>query len=176
MAQDDKGQTKTFSRRNLLFGFMNRGRGPQEEGQRLATFEAGEVEADRLAAAGDMPAAVAAYRDILKEHPDMADVRFKLGRCLYMQGRLVQARVELLRLVREDSVGGVASLFLGLCHLRENHLDRGMDALKGYFNPDQPQLMREINLIRANVETGNPPDPQDAALAIEDVLKLRRPA
>jgi len=59
---------------------------------------------------------------------------------------------------------------LGLCHAREGHLDKACAAWKGYYNPDRPEVMREINVVVAMLETGQTPDPAEAVQALEAAL------
>lgn len=167
------------SRRDLLFGLVNRLRGPAEDGRQLSSLAAQEIEADNLAATGDYAKATQVYRSLLVAHPQLAEARAKLGRCLYASGRLVQAKVELLR-ARREGAGPAAVLYLGLCLAREGYLGKAAVAWKDYFNAERPELMREINVFLAQLEQGQAGEPQEAeglgrqtAEAIDVLLGLK---
>lgn len=167
--KDGKGLRKSVSRRGLFMGMVNRFRGDEESGQNLESLDADELEGDKRAAAGHWPEAATAYRKALAQQPGMDGVRAKLGRCLYHSGQYLLARVECTRVVRRRD-SRLASLYLGLTHAREGNLDRAAEAWKKYYNPDAPQVMREINVVLAHLEAGNPPSGPEAAEAVERAL------
>ncbi|EGJ50612.1 tetratricopeptide repeat protein [Desulfocurvibacter africanus] len=154
------------SRRGLLLGLVNRFRGPEEAGGQVTGIAPESLQADALAGSGEYAQAAAAYRCILEQSPEAHDIRAKLGWCLYKAGRIVQAKVELQRVLRKAE-SRLASLYLGLCLTREGKLEAALKAWQNYFNPDEPEIMREINLIRARLESGQTLEPQAAADQVE---------
>ena len=165
--RDAKGLAGTkVSRRNLLLGMVNRFRGPEESGAQVTGLAPEALKADAMAGRGEYIEAAAAYRSILEESPEAHDIRAKLGWCLYKAGKLVQAKVELQRVLRKTE-SRLATLHLGLCLAREGRLDGALKAWEGYSNPDEPLIMREINLIKAHVEAGHTQDPIEAADLVE---------
>ncbi len=165
--QDDKGLSgNKVSRRNLLLGLVNRFRGPEESGGQVTGIAPETLQADALARGGEYAQAASAYRDVLAQSPEAHDIRAKLGWCLYKSGKIVQAKVELQRVLRKAE-SRLASLYLGLCLAREDRLDAALESWKSYFNPDEPEIMREINLIRARLESGQTLEPQATADQVE---------
>lgn len=155
-----------MSRRNLLLGVVNRFRGSEESGGQVTGIAPESLRADALADRGEYLEAAAAYRSILEESPEAHDIRAKLGWCLYKAGKLVQAKVEFQRVLRK-SESRLATLHLGLCLAREGRLEDALKAWEGYFNPDEPGIMREINWIKARMETSEPPTAIEAADLVE---------
>ena len=173
--KDDKAKR---SRREFLLGMVNRFREPEEKGGHVDSFDTREREADDLAAGGSHVAAQRLYRELLADNPDMSGVRTKLARCLYVSGKVVQARVELTRVVRAGP-GATASLYLGLCHARGGGpmaLTRAAEAWRDYFNPNEPEIMRAVNVLLARLEAGEKLDPEAAAADIDTVLGIVFPA
>lgn len=169
--QQKQGLKKGMTRRGLLFGVVNRFRGQEEEGRTLESLNSRELEADKLASAGEYEQAVAAYRAMLMENPALDGLRAKLGRCLYLKGQYLLARVECNRVLRKRD-SRLARLYLGLVHAREGNLERALEAWESYFNPDAPEVMREINVIKALAETGKAQSGPEAAEAVERALGL----
>lgn len=166
-SRDAKGPAGAkVSRRNLLLGMVNRFRGSEESGAQVTGLAPEALRADALAGRGEYIEAAAAYRSILEESSEAHDIRAKLGWCLYKAGKLVQAKVEFQRVLRKAE-NRLATLHLGLCLAREGRLDGALKAWEGYSNPDEPLIMREINLIKAHVEAGHPQDPIEAADLVE---------
>lgn len=165
--RDAKGPgAARVSRRNLLLGLVNRFRGPEESGGQVTGIAPESLQADALARGGEYAQAAAAYRSILEQSPEAHDIRAKLGWCLYKAGKIVQAKVELQRVLRKAE-SRLAALYLGLCLAREGRLDAALKPWQGYFNPDEPEIMREINLIRARLESGESLEPQAATDHVE---------
>ncbi|EPR43855.1 hypothetical protein dsx2_0079 [Desulfovibrio sp. X2] len=158
-----------FSRRDLLFGFVDRIRG-REPGEKAVTGVTQESsEADGHFAAGRWSEAVNAYRDVLARESGNEEARVRLGICFYRQGKHTQAVVELGRVLRKRS-HNLASLYLGLCHARRGELDKAATAWKAYFEPSRVPLMREINFQLARIETEKEVDSGSVAAAVEEAL------
>jgi len=165
--RNPKNQTaNTVSRRNLLFGLVNRFRGSEESGAQVSGITREALEADAMAGRDEFTKAAEAYRRILETSPEAYETRAKLGWCLYKAGKLVQAKVEFKRVLRKTD-NRLARLYLGLCLARQGDLPAAAQAWEDYFNPDEPGIMREINWVKAGLETGNAPDPVEAAQLVE---------
>ncbi|MFW5838028.1 MAG: tetratricopeptide repeat protein [Desulfovibrionaceae bacterium] len=130
---------------------------------KVSMFEMGEKALQR----GELDKAVRRLRECVKTDTGDADARLKLGEALYRLGKHVQARVELERVLRLRPKENLARLYLGLSLCRLGKADRVRSAWEDYFEPDNIELQREINLQLAILETDEEPDLDQAAAAVE---------
>ena len=181
-------QDKRFSRRDILFGGLRKLRSIGEEhlssaAPAAAAPAAGPAPSElvRHLAAGhaafkqaDYPAAAEEYRACARLDPNHADVRRRLGYCLYRMGQHVQAKVELeraLRLLRQDNF---STLYLGLVMARLDRPAAAASAWRAYYNPDEIRIMRELNLQIALLEAPEPTTAEAAADAVEEAVEQRK--
>ena len=134
-----------ISRRDLLLGVVNRFRGTEENAQTISGIQPDQLEGDKCLAEGDVNQAITAYRACLQKAPEHKEARAKLGYCLYKQERYVQAACEFKRILGKGK-DNFSSLYLGLCHAHKGDLSKAVNAWNGYFNPNRPEIMREINV------------------------------
>lgn len=157
-----------MSRRDLLLGMVNRFKGTEESAKTVSGIQPDQLNGDRLLDEGNYEQAISAYRTCLQKAPEHREARAKLGYCLYRQERYVQAACEFKRILAKGS-HNFSSLYLGLCHARKGDLDKAAAAWGKYFNPGRPEIMREINVQLALLETGENLDPAEVAEAIDSV-------
>lgn len=164
---------KPFSRRDLLFGFMDRIRG-REPGEEKATgISAPSTAADGLFSEGKWAEALDAYREVLGREAGDVEARVRVGICLYRLGKHTQAVAELGAALRKKE-HGLAYLYLGLCHARRGEPDKMTAAWKKYFEPARVNLQREVNLQVACIEAGHETDSGQAADAVEKALAMEQ--
>jgi len=175
---------KTFSRRDILFGGLRKLRGLREDkaaAPAQAAASSGSPELVQRLTAGhaafnraDYPAAAEEYRECARLDPNHADVRRRLGYCLYRQGQHVQAKVEFERALRILGRDNFSYLYLGLCMARLDRPAAAMAAWRAYYNADEVRIMRELNLQIALLESPEPTPASAAADAVEEAVELRK--
>lgn len=171
---------KAFSRRDLLFGALKKLRRDDafedEPAPRRAAATGGPdhfAQGNAALAARDYAKAMDNYRLLVKQSPDHAEARRRLGYCLYRMGQYIQARVEFERLLR-GTKDNFSSLYLGLTLARMNQPDKAVEAWQGYFNPDEVRIAREINLQCALLKSPEAPEPSEAADEVEAAVEERK--
>lgn len=162
------------SRRNLLFGAFRRLRGEEAEGRPQA--RSSETlpllnEANAAFDSGDFATATPKYRELLQKEPENREARRRLGRCLYGEGKFVQAKVEFERVLRADREDNEAWLFLGLTLARGGSPAKAVSVWKNFKDMRNVPLVREINLQAALLEESEEPDGVRIADAVESVLR-----
>ena len=163
------------SRRRLLFGFMDRLRGEQDDAPMARSSETASVLAlaNAAFAAGDFAAAAAHYKEFLKDESANMEAHQRLGECLYRQGQHIQAKVEFERILQKNQKDNRALLFLGLVLARLDRVHKAAVVWKLFFDPHAVALQRELNLQIALVETAAEdqlPEAKSVADAVEQVL------
>lgn len=166
-------RSSSYSRRDLLFGLVNRVRGRTEEAQSVSGLDASAMKGDTALGEGDVGQAVLCYRQCLHKAPEQDEVRAKLGYCHYRQGRYVQAACELTRVLRKHD-DNLAALYLGLTQARLGRMDEAVAAFKRYFNPQALAVQREVNLQLALLETSEPPAAEQVVAAIEEAISANK--
>jgi len=164
-----RGEPKSLSRRDVLFGLVNRFRGAPEKGRNVAGIDPDLLQAESAIAGGDYAAAVTSLRACLAKSPEQAQARAKLGYCLYKGGRHIQAACELNRVLKKKD-DNFSALYLGLVQARLGRLDAAVAAWKRYFNPDLPTLQRELNLQMALIASETPPTAEEVVASIETAI------
>jgi tetratricopeptide (TPR) repeat protein len=81
-------------------------------------------------AAGDFPAAIAAYSTATSEAPNFAEGYLNLGLALEQSGKLEEARSALQRALHLNPADRGANLFLGIADYRLNHYQEAAAALE----------------------------------------------
>jgi len=172
MSQEKK--PKGLSRRDLLFGAVRKLRKQEEEPvpepASHPAFDLGNAAYKN----GDYEAAAAKYRQCLENVPDHVEARQRLGYCLYRLEQYAKAGDELQRVLDLREKDNFASLYLGLAYARMGEPDKAANAWKGYFNPDEVLIQREINIQTALLETPEPPSAEDMAGAVEQAVTDRK--
>lgn len=179
MARDRK--STSISRRDLLFGGIKKLRREEEwrelrEDQQTKNRQAAGVleEGNMLLERGDYQGAAEKYRVCLKEDSSFLEAHRRLGYCLYRLEQYIQAKVEFERVLYNRNRDNFSSLYLGLCLARLGKPEKAAEAWKGYFNPEEIHIQREINLQLAMLETGRPPSAKEMAEAVEDAVENRK--
>lgn len=166
----DKKKNPKFSRRDLLFGFVDRMRGREPCEAAPTGASAPSAAADALFKEGKWPEALDAYRAVLCNAAGDAETRVRVGICFYRMEKHTQAMAELNAVLRRKE-HHLAYLYLGLCHARRGEPDKMAAAWKKYFEPGRVNLQREINLQVACIEAGHEVDSGQAADAVEEALR-----
>lgn len=179
MPHDSK--SPRLSRRDLLFGAVKRLKREDEweeirEQERTKSRRSFELleEGNKLLSEGDFEAAAQKFRSLLEERPDLEEARRLLGYSLYRIGRYIQARVEFERVLYTGEGDNFSSLYLGLCLARMGMREKAVSAWKGYFNADEIDIQRELNLQAALMETGDAPSAEEMAETVEAVIEKRK--
>jgi predicted Zn-dependent protease len=127
----------------------------------------------RTLAQNERDNSVRRLRDCVKAAPDDQWARLELGEALYRQGKFIQARVELDRILHAAPENHQARLYLGLTMCKMGNPDKVKTAWKGYFEPGNLELQREINVQLAFLETENDLDLDEIAACVERAAGLR---
>lgn len=186
-----KKKKDAVSRRDFLFGGLRRLRRDDEPSPKKQEFASladatrgvtkddatkakdAFTKANALYAQAEYEEAWPLYRECVQLFPAHLEARKRLAYCHYRMGRNVQARVEFDRVLHEGK-DNFSSLYLGLCHCRLNKADKAVAAWKGYFNPEEVRIMRELNVQIAMLESPEPPELADVADLVEEAIQARK--
>ncbi len=111
-------------------------------------------EADRLFGEGMFQEARTAYRDVLSREPHHIEARVQMMICHYRLGEINPAKVCARQVLHKEPGNHTAKLFLGLSWLRKDNPEKALEAWDGYFDVDNPLVLREVNLQKALFEAG----------------------
>lgn len=170
-----------LSRRELLFGAVKRLR-RDEEWREIREEERAKdkrtttllMEGNKHLEHGDYKAAAEQYRACVKHESGFLEAHRRLGYCLYRLGRYIQAKVEFERVLYNRNSDNFSCLYLGLCLARLGKAEKAAAVWKNYFNPDEIDIQREINVQLALLETDHPPSPEEMSDAVEGVVEERK--
>lgn len=161
-----------ISRRDLLFGMARRLR-EQGGDKPVSGIGADIASADAAYVGKDYAAARDLYKEVLKGNRAHKEARIRQGMCHYHLGEYVQAKDQLLMVVKQHPGDYLACLYLGLAYARRDQLDKCMEVWKGFVDREHIGVMREIGVQRALYESGEPLTGQAVAEAVEEeVLKF----
>jgi len=170
-----------MSRRELLFGAVKKLRREDEwqevrEQEQAKSKKAASIleQGNTLLENGDYEGAAEKYRALIKEDSSFLEAHRRLGYCLYRLGKHIQAKVEFERVLYHKKRDNFCNLYLGLVLARLNKPEKAAVVWKNYFNPDELDISREINIQLALLETEEAPEPQAMADAVEDVVEQRK--
>lgn len=164
------------SRRNFLFGAVRRFKGEESDGTPIAaTTETIPLltKANAHYTRGEFEEAVEVYREYLKVERNDTDVRLQLGKCLYKAGKHTAARVEFRRVLKVREKDSEAIVYLGLTFARTGCLEQAVCAWDDFFDISSVNLLREINVQKGLIETGDADSPDEVAEAVEKALAER---
>ena len=113
---------------------------------------------------GDRDAAIESYRDVLRVNPKATTASVYMGQTLIAQGRLGEAKEELLKLEREDRISYQALYDLGRIEVRTGEPEKGLrdinrarnqasselGELDGAFREQREQLLVSMDLALAD--------------------------
>ena len=160
------------SRRNFLFGAVRKIKNEKSDGPVASSAACIDTikEANALYVEHDWAAARVKYRECVKEDKNDEDVRYRLGVCLYREGKFRQAKLEFERAVRirRDFQDGL--LYLGLTLVRLGKPEKAVALWKQYFNPLAVSVQRELNLQIGMLEEGMADSAYDIAEAVEAAI------
>ena len=105
---------------------------------------------------GDYDTAASAYRAILNQHPDLAEIHQNLGLVYYLQAKNHEA-IESFQaaLKRRPELPG-AKLFLGMAYVRINQYEKAIPLLNKFIAQNPKEARAYLNLGLCYVETGQP--------------------
>ncbi len=160
------------SRRNFLFGAVRRIKNEKADGPAASTAEGIEVikDANSLYVDGSWEDACLKYKECLETDKNDADVRYRLGVCLYRVGKYRQAKLEFERTLRIQREYKDAFLYLGLTMVRLEKPEKAVALWKQYFNPLAVAVQRELNLQMGMLEEGMADPPDAIAEAVEKAI------
>lgn len=160
------------SRRNFLFGAVRRFKNEETAGPAASTAACIDVmkEANALYVDEQWEEARQKYRQCLDSDKNDADVRYRLGVCLYRTGLYRQAKLEFERALRIRREYMDAFLYLGLTMVRLDRADKAVALWKRYFNPGAVAVQRELNLQIGLIEEGVGDPPEVIAQAVEKAI------
>ena len=160
------------SRRNFLLGAVRRIKNEKPDGPVASSAACIDTikQANALYVEHDWAAARLKYRECVKDDKNDADVRYRLGVCLYREGKFRQAKLEFERAVRlrRDYQDGL--LYLGLTMVRLGKPEKAVALWKQYFNPSAVAVQRELNLHIGMMEEGMADSAYDIAEAVEAAI------
>lgn len=162
------------SRRNFLFGAVRRMKG--EDAQEVPMAATSEtipllLEANDAFAAEKYDDAVQKYREYLKLEKNDVDVHLQLGISLYRSGKFGAARLEFRKVLKERKKDPRATVYLGLTHARADNLAKAANAWDDFFDLKNVNLLREINVQKGLIQTGDAGTGAEVAEAVEAALK-----
>lgn len=160
------------SRRNFLFGAVRRYKKEAINAPAASTASAVSIvkEANGLYIYGEWEDARLKYMECLKSDKNDADVRYRLGVCLYKVGKYRQAKLEFERTLRIDRTYKDGLLYLGLTIVRLGKPEKAIALWKQYFNPLAVTVQRELNLQIGLLESDVNDPPEVIAEAVESAI------
>jgi tetratricopeptide (TPR) repeat protein len=160
------------SRRNFLLGAVRRFRNEDDTGPAASTAACIDVmkEANALYVDEQWEEARHKYKQCMDADKNDADVRYRLGVCLYRTGMYRQAKLEFERALRIRREYMDAFLYLGLTMIRLERPDKALGLWKRYFNPGAVAVQRELNLQVGLMEEGVTDSPEAIAGAVEKAI------
>jgi len=160
------------SRRNFLFGAVRRFKNEKTDDPVASTAAA--VDAMKAANAHYVDQcweeARCKYVECMESDKNDADVRYRLGVCLYRLGKYLQAKLEFERALRIRRDYQDSLLYLGLTLVRLGKPDKAVALWKQYFNPTAVTVQRELNLQIGMIEEGMADPPDTIAEAVEKAI------
>jgi tetratricopeptide (TPR) repeat protein len=116
--------------------------------------------------------AEAHLRRAVKNYPDQAAGLHLLALCLYKQKKWEETQDILDRLLALDEESGETVILLqGLVLACRDRPAEAVDAWKAFSDSTKTTVLREINLCRAMVETGQPFSGHEAARSMEEAMQ-----
>jgi tetratricopeptide (TPR) repeat protein len=160
------------SRRNFLLGAVRRFKNEETSGPAASTASCIDImkEANALYVDEQWEEARQKYRQCLDSDKNDADVRYRLGVCLYRTGLYRQAKLEFERALRIRREYMDAFLYLGLTMVRLDRADKAVALWKRYFNPGAVAVQRELNLQIGLIEEGVGDPSEVIAQAVEKAI------
>lgn len=156
MAHDDT--PRTVSRRHLFRALLGR-EAPTENSPPDQPAPDPHAAGDAAFAAGDYPAAAAAYRASVRGDLSNTAVRLRLGQALYAMGQHIQARVEFEHVLRlTDGADGAARVGLGLTLLGLGKAQRAASVLAAFEDAGRPELAETARTIADRLAGEDAPD------------------
>lgn len=161
---------RNFSRRELLLGLFSRWQSRDIPGGKTG-FGVLEREIDSLLQARDFARAVEMLQELLQISPEHLQARNKLGYCLLQTGALAAAAQELQTVLDKKPEDNFALLYLGLTLAWQGDPDQALAYWAEYYNPEQPLIQREINLLLALKNTSGLSQPEDVAQRVQQAIE-----
>ena len=165
-----ESKPKKLSRRDLLFRPL-KGIRERDAVQAPSGLDQECREADLALKEGDFARARALYRQCLDRTPENKEARKRLAYAMYRLGEADQALTEFETYLSRYPEDSFALLYLGLLHATKGDIEEAARVWKGYFNLDQPIILREINLQLALLESGQTPSPGEIVQAVEEAIE-----
>jgi Flp pilus assembly protein TadD len=164
---------KGYSRRDLLLGLFGKWRGKDIPGGKTG-FGPQEREIDALLQQGDYAQAASLLQELLQKVPGHVQARQKLGYCL-LQNQEPEAAAQELRLALQERPGeNFCLLYLGLAMAWQGDLEQALHYWEQYFNPEQPLIQREINLLLALKDTSGLDSAREIAQRVQQAISRQQ--
>lgn len=160
---------KTYSRRDFLFGMINRYRSDAFWGESTG-YDPGTREADAYLKAGDFAKGAELLEEMLSKSPDHIQARQKLAYCYLKTDKAEQAASELNKVLQRGREDNFTFLYLGLALAKLGRLGDAVETWKNYFNVDRPLIQRALNLQIALYDS-DAATPEDMVQSIEQAIE-----
>jgi tetratricopeptide (TPR) repeat protein len=170
MDREMKERKKTLSRRDLLFRPLQ-GIRERDVVQAPSGLDNECRGADNALKEGDYARARDLYLQCLARTPENREARKRLAYSLFRLGKAETAREEFETYLSRYPGDSFAILYLGLLHASMGDVEQAARVWKGYFNLDQPVILREINLQLALLESGQSPSPEEVVRSVEEAIE-----
>jgi tetratricopeptide (TPR) repeat protein len=163
-------KTKKVSRRDLLFRPL-KGIRERDTVQASSGLDHECRSADQALKNGEFARARDLYLNCLTRTPENKEARKRLAFSLYRMGETESALLEFKGYLSRFPEDSFAVLYMGLLHASLGDLEEATRVWKGYFNLDQPLILREINLQLALLESGENLSPEEVVQAVEEAIE-----
>ena len=162
-----KKQNK-LSRRSFLRGIVKRMKFEHLEEEQISGIDPQLASADQALKQGEYASAARLYANHLEKEPTHLEALQKAGYSHYRLGEMDRAREYWSRVLEIRPKNNFAVLYTGLSFAQEGNLQEAIQVWQSYFNINQPLIQREINVVLALYEAG---EPLDAIKVAEDIEK-----
>ncbi len=158
-----------YSRRDFLFGMVNRFRKEDEWGESTG-FDPSSREADSLIRDGEYSRAMEILNRHLTKSPDNLQARQKLAYCHLHLGELEESVREFRTILRERQQDNFTNLYLGLALAKQGRAEQAIACWREYFNINHPIIQRAVNL-QISLHEVNSADTRDMVDSIEEAIQ-----
>lgn len=158
-----------YSRRDFLFGLVNRFRSDQYWAEATG-FDPSSQDVDPLIREGDYSAAIHSLKQRLEKTPDNVQARQKLAYCHLQENELEESIRQFREILKQKQQDNFTLLYLGLALAKHGNTEQATLCWREYFNVNHPVIQREINLQLSLYDTGAARN-KDMVNGIEEAIR-----